>query len=179
MVDSTTASAAVAVAPLHQNQKQKQQQQQQQTFPFKLYEMIEYAHDSEFSTSISWLPDGSAFFIHGKDVMMNDLAPMFFNQTKFRSFVSVFLQAAAGHYVIVYLSLILMLHKHANNACHVHSPLTPLAKSTSPPTSRHDSSTFGASNAPIQRVADGNTRASYVDDPIYSNTLCAPKSRAP
>ncbi|KAK1739241.1 heat shock factor family protein [Skeletonema marinoi] len=83
MVYTTTSAAVAAGAPLHQKQKQ---QQQQQTFPFKLYEMMEYAHDFEFSSSISWLPDGSAFFIHDKDVMMNDLAPMFFNQTKFRSF---------------------------------------------------------------------------------------------
>ncbi|KAK1732904.1 heat shock factor family protein [Skeletonema marinoi] len=60
--------------------------QQQQTFPFKLYEMLEYACDSEFISSLSWSADGSAFVIHDKDVMMNGLAPMFFKQTKFRSF---------------------------------------------------------------------------------------------
>ena len=59
------------------------------TFPFKLYEMLEYACDSEFSSSLSWSADGSTFVIHDKDVMMDDLAPMFFKQTKFRSFVSV------------------------------------------------------------------------------------------
>ncbi len=63
--------------------------QHQQTFPFKLYEMIEYACDSEFADSLFWSADGSVFIIHNKDVMMNDLAPMFFRQTKYRSFVSV------------------------------------------------------------------------------------------
>ena len=65
------------------------EQQQHQTFPYKLYEMLEYACDSEFSSSLSWSADGSCFIIHDKEVMMDDLAPMFFKQTKFRSFVSV------------------------------------------------------------------------------------------
>jgi hypothetical protein len=65
------------------------EQQQHQTFPFKLYEMLQYANDSEFSSSLAWAADGSAFIIHDKDVMMDDLAPKFFKQTKFRSFVSV------------------------------------------------------------------------------------------
>mmetsp|Transcript_24949 Transcript_24949/g.39180 ORF Transcript_24949/g.39180 Transcript_24949/m.39180 type:complete len:289 (-) Transcript_24949:148-1014(-) len=60
--------------------------QNQQTFPFKLYEMLEYACDSEFADSFFWSADGSVFIIHNKDVMMDDLAPMFFKQTKFRSF---------------------------------------------------------------------------------------------
>ncbi len=63
-------------------------EQLQLTFPFKLYEMIEHAHDSGFKSALSWLSDGNGFLIHDKDVMMNDLAPMFFKQTKFRSFVS-------------------------------------------------------------------------------------------
>ena len=73
-------------------------EQQQQTFPFKLYEMLEYACDSEFSTSLSWLADGSAFIIRDKHVMMNDLAPMFFKQTQFRSFVS----GLCTHYCFIF-----------------------------------------------------------------------------
>ena len=64
------------------------QVQQQQTFPFKLYNMLEYACDSEFSSCISWSDNGSSFIIRDKDVMMANLAPKFFNWTKFRSFVS-------------------------------------------------------------------------------------------
>ena len=75
---------------------EKQQQQQQQTFPFKLYEMLEYARASGVSSSISWLADGTGFVIHNKDAMMNDLTPMFFNQTKFRSFVSVLILTAVA-----------------------------------------------------------------------------------
>jgi len=67
---------------------EKKLQQQQQAFPFKLYEMLEYARASAsgVGSSISWLADGTGFVIHNKDAMMNDLTPMFFNQTKFRSF---------------------------------------------------------------------------------------------
>ena len=76
----------------------KEQPQQTFTFPFKLYEMLEYACDSEFSTSLSWLADGSAFIIRDKHVMMNDLAPMFFKQTQFRSFVS----GLCTHYCFIF-----------------------------------------------------------------------------
>ena len=79
-----------------------QQQQQNKTataaaaaslllpFPYKLYEMIEYACNSEFSSSLSWSADGRYFIIHDKDVMMANLVPKFFKQTQYRSFVSVF-----------------------------------------------------------------------------------------
>ena len=80
-------------APSESKAAMKKELQHQQTFPFKLYEMVEYACDSEFADSLFWLPDGSAFVIQDKDVMMNELAPMFFKQTKFRSFVSVTLLA--------------------------------------------------------------------------------------
>ncbi|KAL7498422.1 hypothetical protein ACHAWT_007359 [Skeletonema menzelii] len=73
-------------APSKSKAAMKKELQHQQTFPFKLYEMVEYACDSEFADSLFWLPDGSAFVIQDKDVMMNELAPMFFKQTKFRSF---------------------------------------------------------------------------------------------
>lgn len=81
---------------------QQQQQEQNKTstaaaaaslllpFPYKLYEMIEYACNSEFSSSLSWSADGRYFIIHDKEVMMDNLAPKFFKQTQYRSFVSVF-----------------------------------------------------------------------------------------
>lgn len=52
--------------------------------------MIEYACNSEFSSSLSWSPDGRYFIIHDKDVMMANLVPKFFKQTQYRSFVSVY-----------------------------------------------------------------------------------------
>jgi len=76
----------------------------QTTFPYKLYEMLEYACDSEFNSACSWSADGSAFVIHNKEVMMEELVPMFFKQTKFRSFVS-------PHVVDVFSS-VLLPHLH-------------------------------------------------------------------
>jgi hypothetical protein len=58
-------------------------------FPFKLYDMLEVVGDLEKgSATVSWTPDGNAFIIHNRDNFMKYVAPMFFNQSKFRSFVS-------------------------------------------------------------------------------------------
>jgi len=62
---------------------------QQQHFPFKLYDMLEYAADSEYSSSVSWSEDGMSFAINNKDIFMECIVPLFFKQTKFRSFVSI------------------------------------------------------------------------------------------
>ena len=58
-------------------------------FPFKLYDMLEYASDSvEHGSAVSWTEDGKGFIIRDKDLFLNDIVPLFFRQTKFRSFVS-------------------------------------------------------------------------------------------
>jgi len=57
----------------------------QSTFPFKLYEMLEYASNHRLA-SIVWTHDGEAFKIVDADAFMNDVAPLFFKQSKFRSF---------------------------------------------------------------------------------------------
>mmetsp|Transcript_22084 Transcript_22084/g.50520 ORF Transcript_22084/g.50520 Transcript_22084/m.50520 type:complete len:315 (-) Transcript_22084:210-1154(-) len=55
------------------------------TFPFKLYELLEYASNHGLA-SIVWAHDGEAFEIIDADALMDDVAPLFFKQTKFRSF---------------------------------------------------------------------------------------------
>ena len=55
------------------------------TFPFKLYAMLEYASNHGLA-SIVWTHDGEAFEIIDADALMDDVAPLFFKQTKFRSF---------------------------------------------------------------------------------------------
>ncbi|KAL7428292.1 hypothetical protein ACHAXH_002227 [Discostella pseudostelligera] len=55
-------------------------------FPFKLYDMLQYAANSEYSSAASWSVDGRAFIIHRRDVFLENLVPLFFKQTKFRSF---------------------------------------------------------------------------------------------
>jgi len=56
-------------------------------FPYKLYDMIEYAAE-KYSSAVSWSEDGTQFSIHDKDMLMKHVVPMFFKQSKFRSFVS-------------------------------------------------------------------------------------------
>ena len=62
-------------------------------FPFKLYEMLEYASDHGLA-SIVWAHDGEAFEIIDADALMDDVAPLFFNQSKFRSFTRESLSGA-------------------------------------------------------------------------------------
>ena len=62
---------------------------EQHHFPFKLYDMLDYAADSEYSSSVSWDEEGLAFSIHNKDTFLDHIVPRFFKQTKFRSFVSL------------------------------------------------------------------------------------------
>ena len=58
-------------------------------FPFKLYDMLEHAADSEHSSVVSWVKEGG-FAIHNKDDFLKHIVPHFFKQTKYRSFVSLF-----------------------------------------------------------------------------------------
>ena len=56
-------------------------------FPIKVYAMLELADFIfEFSQAVTWLPHGRAFRIHDKIKFMRELVPLFFNQTKIRSF---------------------------------------------------------------------------------------------
>ncbi len=59
-----------------------------QTFPFKLYHTIEWASDSEFSSALSWSPEGNAFVVHDREVVVEHIIPKFFDHKKWRSFVS-------------------------------------------------------------------------------------------
>jgi len=59
---------------------------EQHHFPFKLYDMLEYAANSEYSSAVSWIENGRAFAIHDKDTFLCQIVPRFFKQTKIRSF---------------------------------------------------------------------------------------------
>mmetsp|Transcript_22001 Transcript_22001/g.46405 ORF Transcript_22001/g.46405 Transcript_22001/m.46405 type:complete len:355 (-) Transcript_22001:230-1294(-) len=72
---SDTGNDVVARLPKEQNH-----------FPFKLYDMLEYASDSEYCSSVSWVQNGHAFVIHNKEAFLEHIVPRFFKQTKFRSF---------------------------------------------------------------------------------------------
>ena len=83
MLNSSTETPALPVSGAASRSRD-----QQQHFPFKLYDMLEYAADSEYCSTVSWVDDGRAFVISDKDMFMEYLVPLFFKQTKFRSFVS-------------------------------------------------------------------------------------------
>ena len=56
-------------------------------FPIKLYAMLELSESVfEFAQAVAWLPHGRAFAILDKVKFMEDVVPLFFNQTKIRSF---------------------------------------------------------------------------------------------
>lgn len=83
---------------------------QPSTFPFKLHEMLEYASScdsAQMKSACFWSPSGAEFVISDKDVVMEDLAPMFFKQTKFRSFVSTSLVVTS-----FLLPRIMIMHEH-------------------------------------------------------------------
>ena len=58
------------------------------TFPYNLYNMLEYASsDVQYSSMISWSSSGKSFAIHNREEFMAHVAPMFFpKQSKYRSF---------------------------------------------------------------------------------------------
>ncbi|KAL7524044.1 hypothetical protein ACHAXR_001641 [Thalassiosira sp. AJA248-18] len=56
------------------------------SFPFKLYAMLKHATNSSYSSVVSWKQDGRSFIIHDTDRFMRHVVPIYFKQTKFRSF---------------------------------------------------------------------------------------------
>ena len=80
------------------------------TFPYKLREMLEHASScdsAELQSACFWSPDGAAFVICDK--VMEELVPMFFKQTKFRSFVSLLL-------FVLHLSILLHITHRLHHA---------------------------------------------------------------
>ena len=60
-----------------------------QQFPEKLYHMLELSDAQGFgpsSNAVSWLPNGRAFSVRDERVFMESIVPLFFHQTKLRSF---------------------------------------------------------------------------------------------
>jgi hypothetical protein len=55
-------------------------------FPWKVHDMLEKAEVDGIDEVVSWLPHGRAFMVHNPDVFVNQVMPMWFQQTKFASF---------------------------------------------------------------------------------------------
>ena len=54
-------------------------------FPLKLYQMLEDAEDQGKIHIVSWLPLGNGFVIHKPEALTDELLPLYFRQTKYRS----------------------------------------------------------------------------------------------
>lgn len=54
-------------------------------FPGKLYDMLAYAEENHLDAVVSWIKGGRAFMVHDPEKLV-ELLPMFFGQTKYRSF---------------------------------------------------------------------------------------------
>jgi hypothetical protein len=70
---------------------QHQRKAPKEQFPTKLHTMLEFADArcqclGYSSNVVAWLPHGYAFRIFDEDRFMEEVVPMFFKQTKIRSF---------------------------------------------------------------------------------------------
>ena len=60
----------------------------EKTFPYKVYDMLEFAESSGSTDICSWLPSGDSFVIHDRKLFTEFILPRFFLHKKWRSFVS-------------------------------------------------------------------------------------------
>lgn len=61
----------------------------EKTFPYKVYDMLEFAESSGNTDICSWLPSGNSFVIHDRKLFTEFILPRFFLHKKWRSFVSI------------------------------------------------------------------------------------------
>ncbi len=54
-------------------------------FPGRLHDLMEYVEEKRIDNVIGWVLDGRGFIVHDPDRLM-ELLPLFFSQTKYRSF---------------------------------------------------------------------------------------------
>ncbi len=55
-------------------------------FTWKLYEMLEHVAENGQDHIVSWVNDGKAFRVHDLNAFVKDVVPMWFHQTKYKSF---------------------------------------------------------------------------------------------
>lgn len=56
------------------------------SFPLKLHAMLEDAESKGFANIVSWQAGNKSFKVHDINSFGGDIMPMYFNQTKFKSF---------------------------------------------------------------------------------------------
>jgi hypothetical protein len=74
-------NASSSGAPTRRRQRKKE------AFPGKLYRLLADVESRGNGHIISFTPNGNAFKIHNPDAFMKDVAPHYFHQTHFTSFV--------------------------------------------------------------------------------------------
>jgi hypothetical protein len=55
-------------------------------FPYKLYNMLEDVEKHGKEHIVSWMPSGRSFQVHNSSDFVNQVAPFYFNLTKYKSF---------------------------------------------------------------------------------------------
>ena len=70
------------VAKYDENKKKKKGLQ----FPWKMHSLLDYAEKSGKESIIAWMPNGRSFLIHDQKAFAEELMPIFFSTTKFKSF---------------------------------------------------------------------------------------------
>jgi hypothetical protein len=56
-------------------------------FPVKLYQMLEDVAQTGKEDIVGWAPDGLSFRVHDTEPFMKEVLPLYFNQTKYKSFL--------------------------------------------------------------------------------------------
>jgi len=78
--------AVIAIADEVTTQLVNQRPHTEHSFPWKLHDMLEDAEIKGFADIVSWMLDGLSFKVHKIDEFVEQVLPMYFDQTKFESF---------------------------------------------------------------------------------------------
>ncbi len=61
-------------------------QRSESTFPRKVYRMLQDVEKTKMDHIISWINDGTAFRVHNTESFVNNILPLYFDQTLYESF---------------------------------------------------------------------------------------------
>lgn len=73
----------------HQDTPTKQSpgfQDDESTFPFLVYDLLEDAEKLGFTHTVSWSQDGTSFMVHDRKIFTDQILPIYFKQSQFKSF---------------------------------------------------------------------------------------------
>jgi hypothetical protein len=72
--------------PHHVEQRPVLEETSDTCFVYKLHLMLENAQGDNYSHIVSWVKDGTAFQVHHNKAFVEQVMPMFFDQSKYESF---------------------------------------------------------------------------------------------